>query len=571
MPGVRRDAVGQRVAHLQLVNPALMDVHSPAALDQGLAVARDVIGEVHPRRYRLPDIELDERITLGRKHDVQRSPRRHAALLREKPVIVRVADSQVQREPPRDSPAVLQVRPEIIDGTGRIRGVALGVDLERNAVSEDEDVVAGGPSVNRRSIRVGAGRVVEPDLEVMVAPQESRLVPIDDPFDPFAALVLSCRGDHVQARDDAGELIAGRDVVRSPVASIVPVPEPILERHELVAPGHLPFHLARVNGNIGHLAGLPRRKLSRGLIASLTQMLIEADNPCGGADLLRQFDRGKPLNLPGDGRRSIGVEPPQAEIVVPASTCLHVEPQLVRDDAAAQFGGSIPPHGNGAAAGDALRPQLVIKVVALHPLARLNQRAAAVEVVAARLDDDRDLNATARGFRRIADAGDRGLLEDAGIKPVAALVAAFWRGGHHAIQLLPGVAVLAEGSEQRVCGRLAHVKVGAHTGRQDHHRLQTGPARGNQVQGFPRQLGAGGCGRHVHDRRGPGDGDGLRQRADFHHHVHFRCEAGRHPQARPLQSLKAREHVLDRIGPERQLRQAIFAALVADGDHLRDL
>ena len=97
-------------------------------------------------------------------------------------------------------------------------------------------------------------RIVKPDLEVMVAPQESGLEPVEGPFDPLAALVLSCRGDHVHAGDDAGELIAGRDVVGSPVAPVLPVPEAVLKRHELVAAGHLPFHFARVNGNIGHLA-----------------------------------------------------------------------------------------------------------------------------------------------------------------------------------------------------------------------------------------------------------------------------------------------------------------------------
>src|SRR5262249_25558802 len=101
--------------------------------------------------------------------------------------------------------------------------------------------------------------------------------------------------------------------------------------------------------------------------------------------------------------------------------------------------------------------------------ARLNQRAAAVEVVAARFDDDRDLNATVRGFRRIGDAGNRRLVKDARIEPVAALVAAFWRSSHDAIELLPGIAILAEGTEQRVRRRLTDVEVRTHARRLDHH------------------------------------------------------------------------------------------------------
>src|SRR5262245_27083815 len=98
-------------------------------------------------------------------------------------------------------------------------------------------------------------------------------------------------------------------------------------------------------------------------------MLVETNDLAGRTNLVRQFDRGKPLNLFADGRRSIRVEAPQAVVVVPAFTSLNVEPELVPDDAAAQFGGSIPPRGNRVAAGDALRPQLVVQVVALHLLA----------------------------------------------------------------------------------------------------------------------------------------------------------------------------------------------------------
>src|SRR5262245_30810668 len=249
--------------------------------------------------------------------------------------------------------------------------------------------------------------------------------------------MLPCRGDHVHARYKAGELIAGGDVLRSPVSSVVPIPKSVLERHQPVALDHLPFHLARMNGNIGDLARFVRRELRRGAIARLTEMLIEADDLSGRADLVRQLDRGEPLNLLADGRRSIRVEPAQAIVVVPTFTSLNVEPELIPDDAATQFGGSIPPRGDGVAAGDALCPQLVIEVVALQFPARLNQLAASVKVVAPRFDDDGDLNATARSFCRIGNAGDQSLLEYVGIEPVSALVAALWRGGDHSIHLLP--------------------------------------------------------------------------------------------------------------------------------------
>ena len=70
---------------------------------------------------------------------------------------MRVPDPEIQRQPPRDGPVVLHVGAEVVDGAGGIRGIALGVELERDAVSEDEDLVVGGPPVRPSSDPRGPG------------------------------------------------------------------------------------------------------------------------------------------------------------------------------------------------------------------------------------------------------------------------------------------------------------------------------------------------------------------------------------------------------------------------------
>ena len=64
-----------------------------------------------------------------------------------------------------------------------------------------------------------------------------------------------------------------------------------------------------------------------------------------------------------------------------------------------------------------------------------NPKAAAVEVVAARLQDDVDLKAAGRRFGRVADGLDRRLLDGGVVDIIAAPgLPVFRRGRHHAFE-----------------------------------------------------------------------------------------------------------------------------------------
>jgi len=250
---------------------------------------------------------------------------------------MRIPQAQTQCEPARERPAVLHVGPEIVDGTVRIGGVALCVELERRGVPEDQNVVAGRTPVGRRSIRMGVPRVVEPHLDVMIPPARARLVPACRRLDALSALVLSCSPDRGHACDDTSKLIARGDVRRIAVALLVPIPEPVLRRHDRVVPDGLPFSFTRVNGNKSRFSRLVRHQPRRTEVRVPIQVLIEADDLAGSAHLVRHFGREKTLQVESGVRGAVRLERLQDDVVASARTARTEKPELVADEPAAKL------------------------------------------------------------------------------------------------------------------------------------------------------------------------------------------------------------------------------------------
>ena len=161
---------------------------APAALDHRLAVAADVPRRVQARRDRVPDVELLLLAAGGRERDVS-GRRGRLARLRHEAVVVRVAHAEIQRQPPAERPAVLQVQSEVVSRRpSHTPGLFQTSSWYGVAVVED-----GGDSCRLarryaplcvrivRKVRVLAAEpvvgVVEAELELVAALEQIRLEP----------------------------------------------------------------------------------------------------------------------------------------------------------------------------------------------------------------------------------------------------------------------------------------------------------------------------------------------------------------------------------------------------------
>ena len=173
----------------------------------------------------------------------------------------------------------------------------------------------------------------------------------------------------------------------------------------------------------------------------------------------------------------------------------------------------------------------------------------------------------------MTDGLDRRLLEDGIVHVVAALRIGFRIRRHDAVHGLPGLALLPERTERRLrVGRApAHIEVGSGPGRLLHQADIPVPARGDELQGFLRQLcGCGGRGR-IDERRAARDGHGLLQLSDLQLDVHSGGKAGCQSDILSVSRLESREHERDYVGPDRQRGQTVLSLRVADCRDFRNL
>src|SRR4029077_1370507 len=121
----------------------------------------------------------------------------------------------------------------------------------------------------------------------------------------------------------------------------------------------------------------------------------------------------------------------------------------VPDDPAAVVSARVVPQLERVALRDALRPQRVVDIVALEPVARSGEEPGTVEVVAARLDDAVDRDAAGRNGAVVTDGRDLRLLQNGIVHVVAALRVGLRIRRHDAVHGLPGLTLLPERPERR--------------------------------------------------------------------------------------------------------------------------
>ena len=123
--------------------------------------------------------------------------------------------------------------------------------------------------------------------------------------------------------------------------------------------------------------------MSIGALASLADVLNEANELVRCVHLIRQLAGVEILKLVADRRCHavivIGVE--RLHLLF-APTRRVEEPELVRDDPAAQLAASIPARVHRIAAGDAPRAQFVVDVVEFQAMAGAAKKGVAMELVA---------------------------------------------------------------------------------------------------------------------------------------------------------------------------------------------
>jgi hypothetical protein len=173
-PGRRRIELPVRRRHLWIDLAHVVET-SVSALQQRLAVPGEVECRMEPRRDASPDLHLRPFLAEIRSGELGRI-RHRIALLRNVPAVARNdAQPQIQREPPPDHPGVLHVQTQVIGiGERHVRMVP-GQDLDGLSVVEAQLIVAALP---RDPVPVDYRlHVVEPKLEVVVAPEQGRFVP----------------------------------------------------------------------------------------------------------------------------------------------------------------------------------------------------------------------------------------------------------------------------------------------------------------------------------------------------------------------------------------------------------
>ena len=584
------------IGHLQFVRVPVVREATVAALDHGAAVTGEVVRRVETRDDRVPRPEIDPIPALGRVHGLERRFRRRAALFRNEADCVSVAGAEIQREPPLDGPAVLHIAPqrvrEILRGAIRLVvfvTVVIGVHRERDQRGRprrravDQLIVADEPlgepglgaaaAVARADLPIRVrGRVVEARFEVVVAREEIRLVPRQPSEGVVAPLERIDPVVRVAAREAAGQQIRGGRVVRVALARHVPDPGARLQRHELVAPDALPLDLARRRLRRAVHARVVRRELVVRALAALPDVLDEADELVRLVHLIRDLPRVEVLEHVGHRRRhAVVVEGVERQHALLAAARRVVEPELVPDDPSAELAAAVPARVHRVAARDAARPQLVVHIVEFQVVVGSEERAIAVELIAARLQDHVDLQTLGRRVGRVANGRNRRFLDGGIVVVIAALRSGLGAACHDAFHGDPLLAELAEHLELWITCCEAPVQLRTRTRRLNHEGDDAVAAGRNDLQRFARQLRGGGRRGHVHQRCLAGNGDRLRERAHFEHDVHSGGEPRRDPQVGTPHGPKTFERVLDGVDAQRQRGETILASLVRDVYDLFDL
>ena len=146
-------------------------------------------------------------------------------------------------------------------------------------------------------------------------------------------------------------------------------------------------------------------------------------------------------------------------------------------------------------------------------------------------------------------------------------------GKHDPIEHLPRLTLLSGRPDHDLVGhaRCTDVKIGAHARHLCHERLQPISCGREELQRVRRHIDTRRRVGHIHQRRGPGYGDGLLNGPQGHRLVQCRYKSYRQPYILALDRLKARELVGDCIDANWQRTQAILASLVSNDADLRDL
>ena len=224
--------------------------------------------------------------------------------------------------------------------------------------------------------------------------------------------------------------------------------------------------------------------------------------------------------------------------------------------------------------GDALRAQLVVEIRGRERAAGLFPGRVAVEVVAAGLHDQVEVDAAVGRLDVVRDGLHARLLERGVVEIRAAATGLPCVGRHDAVQDQPGRrlggdAVHAHRGELIRLGA-ADVQLRAHRRRLVHQGDDAGPARGHDLERLSCQHGDrtarchidGRCGRHGHR---------LFDRPNFQRHIHTGDKSGRQAEAVASYSLKTLERVGHLVGADWQRRESVIALCVAHTDHLWEL
>src|SRR5712692_7895959 len=98
-----------------------------------------------------------------------------------------IANAYIQRELTRHAPRVLNVGPEIPHDIKRYDWIVEGIDLEGDAVSEDQLVIASNATIDRLAVRMGP-KVVESGLDLVIPHHQMGPVPTKTAASVFPVL-----------------------------------------------------------------------------------------------------------------------------------------------------------------------------------------------------------------------------------------------------------------------------------------------------------------------------------------------------------------------------------------------
>ena len=458
-----------------------------------------------------------------------RKSRGHAALPRRIRCVVLDAEPQVERQATREGPRVLPIHAQVVAEVFPLgRSVPRG-DLEGHAVIEPElvaerIVLSYGPI----AIIEIAREVVDPGLEVVIAPEQIRLVPADDPLGvmPVVVLVPSIDGEIVSGHIQRPN-VNRRHLARGGAKTVAPeVPSPVLDRSDQrIAAHHLPFALRDPDRIVLVFHRFPRDEPARIPRFEIIGPVEEAGEAICGRQLIRAFLKVIPAPLDIQDWRAVGLERVQdlaLDVLIPDAA---EKPELVPDDPAAKGAGEVL-YCVELGQPDALLLQAVVDVVALECPARPVHDGSAVKVVAAGFDHGIDQQAASRHLR-VAAHRLYACPVDCVEVHMAALRAEEGGGGRqHPFDHLPRRTHLSVGPEHHCVAQpgRADVQVCAHAGRLVQEGVEPIPRSGENLQLLARELGAGGRVGHIDQRRRRGDRNRFGQGAHAHLRVHSRGE-----------------------------------------------